>query len=68
MRFHLRKTGVILALPFSIIFGSSCEKHHVGELPPEPTIAQADQPRPAAAPATSASPTPVEFFPTSTPR
>jgi hypothetical protein len=48
----------------SIAFFFSCEKHHVGELPPEKPAEGAEHTSPVA----TVSPTPAEFFPTSTPR
>jgi hypothetical protein len=62
MGLSIRRIGFAAFLSASL-FSWSCEKHHVGELPPEKP-AGAEQ----AAHETTASPTPAEFFPTSTPR
>jgi hypothetical protein len=63
MGLSIRRIGLAVFLASSL-FAWSCEKHHVGELPPENPAAGAEH----ASPATIASPTPAEFFPTSTPR
>jgi hypothetical protein len=63
MRFGLRKCSAVLFIS-SIAFFFSCEKHHVGELPPEKPGDGTEHTSPAA----TVSPTPAEFFPTSTPR
>jgi hypothetical protein len=62
MRLSIRRLGFAVFLTSSL-FSWSCEKHHLGELPPEKP-ADAEHGSAAA----TASPTPAEFFPTSTPR
>jgi hypothetical protein len=76
MRFSLRKCIALSACPCLILL-FSCEKHHVGEIPEvqreQPDIAAALEQNPGAAakpsrPHTpSVKPTPVEFFPETTP-
>lgn len=77
MRFSLRKCIALSACP-CLIFLFSCEKHHVGEMPEvqreQVDVAGAPKKNPEAAAETSTSPmpsvkpTPVEFFPETTPR
>lgn len=77
MRFGLREVGILVSVG-ALIFCCSCEKHHLGELPPvqreHAELAKGEvldpdmvTERPAHA-AASENPTPVEFFPAPTPR
>jgi hypothetical protein len=66
MRFNLRKSSALLVV-LSVGFYCSCEKHHAGELPAEREPIQANQPNASPAASPSVSPTPVEFFPQSSP-
>jgi hypothetical protein len=52
----------------SAILCFSCEKHHVGELPPEGHNGRNAAITPVPEKNPVAPPTPVEFFPTATPR
>ncbi|HXA08876.1 MAG TPA: hypothetical protein VNW28_02770 [Chthoniobacterales bacterium] len=58
----------LAALAGLLIVFTSCERHHVGELPElqrehlHPLAAQAEEAQPPAPPASS-SPTPADFFP-----
>ncbi len=64
MSFSIRRMAAAFACA-AVALICSCEMHHVGELsqPAE------DQTHPvASSPAPGVSPTPAEFFPTSTPR
>jgi hypothetical protein len=77
MHFGVRQTAAAVSA-VGLIFCSSCEKHHLGEDPEvqkEHVIvpAQSDETSGAsketsASPSATASPTPVEFFPESTPQ
>jgi hypothetical protein len=72
MRFSFRRISLVLASTALIFFGS-CDKHHVGEWPEvqKEHVDLAGETKAASEPAASATPettpTPAEFFPTSSP-
>jgi len=76
MHLGVRQTAAAISAS-ALIFCSSCEKHHLGE-DPEVQKEHVDTPEgseenskaskeTSTSPAAAASPTPVEFFPESTP-
>jgi hypothetical protein len=76
MHFGVRQTAAA-ASAAALIFFCSCEKHHLGEdpevqkeqvvAPGEPDENSSATKEASASPSPTASPTPVEFFPESTP-
>jgi hypothetical protein len=77
MHFALRKTGIIFAAG-AVILCCSCEKHHLGEMADaqkehvdvasESSETSTPSEEGSTSPSPSATPTPAEFFPESTPR
>jgi hypothetical protein len=78
MHFAFRKAG-LLVLVGALVLCGSCEKHHLGEIPPAQKehvdIASGSsedsdvvKERSTSSPTPSAKPTPAEFFPEATPR
>jgi hypothetical protein len=77
MHFGVRQTAAAVSTA-ALIFCCSCEKHHLGEDPEvqkEQVVAPGESDETSGAtketstsPSATASPTPAEFFPESTPR